>query len=127
MVRGVYTIMMHVRRTHEDDVAEPLALLLGQVPREEQRLLEDLAVRELPREALLARRAEGAGHGTPRLRADAGGAPPVLVGHEHTLNQRVVLQEAVRALDRPVAAALLEGHLEAGRWGGRGLVGFGSV
>lgn len=50
-------------RTHEDDVGESLVLLLDQVTGEEERLLEDLAVRQLPREALLARRAEFAAVG----------------------------------------------------------------
>jgi hypothetical protein len=78
---------------------------------EVQRLVEDLAGREVAPELHLARGAEAAGQRAPRLRGQAQRAPVVAVAHEDGLDGTAVVG-AEQGLDRAVARVrlVLEGQ-----------------
>jgi hypothetical protein len=79
---------------------------------EVQRLVEDLARRQVAPELHRARRAERARQGAPRLRREAQRAPAVAVAHEHRLDGAAVAAGVEQGLDRAVARVGLVGDLE---------------
>src|SRR5262245_19049398 len=68
---------------HDDDVAEPL--VAGQQALEAEHLLDDLAGRQIPLDAVQAARAKNAAHCTADLRADANAAA-LAIAEEYTLD-----------------------------------------
>lgn len=102
--------MERLAHTHKDDVRQPFSLAV-KLTREVNRLLDNLRSAQMPREPHLTGRAEHASHRAPRLRADACGAPVVVIRHQHRFDKLSVWQ-LIDALGRSVTAGALSGDMQ---------------
>jgi len=89
--RGEHTVVVGERLTHahEDDVGQPVVVLVAHGRRRSPNLLENLCGGEVSGQPALARRAEWTCHAAARLRGDAHGVP-LRVAHQHRFERRAV-------------------------------------
>ena len=114
----VVVVRQRLAHAHEHDVRHAALGVIGEALGGADHLLDDLARRQLPIEASLARRAEAAAHRTPRLCAHAHGRA-IAVTHQHALDGASVVQLPQLLHGVAAVADSLDRQLEPGRQFGR--------